>query len=65
MEGKLSRQVKKASCVFKTIIYLRMTGLMSVRSSGSYCSDQIHCVSGSNWKLIFGEGTKVIIESSE
>lgn len=33
----------------------------------SYCSDPIHSVtaSGSNWRLIFGEGTKLIVESSE
>lgn len=32
----------------------------------SYCSDQIHCVTftGNN-KLIFGEGTKLTVESRE
>ena len=42
------------------------SALMKIGSVYS-CSEHIHCVSasGGNWKVIFGEGTKLVVETSK
>jgi hypothetical protein len=40
--------------------------LMKIGSAYS-CSENIHCVStsGGSWKVIFGKGTKLVVETSK